>query len=177
MKHLLFASVFSSITILLIAQIIYNFFLYTNKALLILNTLAMIGVLILLNHRYLFLPFLGETVIPLNVIVENKVPENANLEYELVVGKENDGKKVIYWGAQKDTNIVYKDPMVAYNYENTGVTIVKNGKAILKYQLPSLYKVNEYKLPRHLHYRLCCKNDIMMGEVETIILPNLVETK
>jgi len=178
MKHLLFASVFSSITMLLIVQIIYNFFTFTNKPLLILNTLAMIGVLVLLNQRYLFLPFLGETVLPLSVIVESKVPENANLEYELLVGKENEGKKVIYWGAQKnDPKVIYKDPMTAYTYENAGVTTVKNGKAILKYELPSLYKINDYQLPRHLHYRICCKNDVMMGEVETIILPDVKESK
>ncbi len=176
-QYMLFTSVFSSVIMLLIAQIIFNFFMYTSKTIIILNTLMLIGLLYLLSYRYLFLPFLGETVIPLNVIVENKTPENANLEYELILGPDNDGKKVIYWGSQKSDGKTFEDPWTAYNYENSGVATVKNGKAILKYQLPSMYKVDGYALPRHLHYRLCCKRNVMMGEVETILLPNIVESK
>lgn len=176
-QYMLFTTIFSSVIMLLIVQIIFNYFVHTSKVIIFLNTLMLIGVLYLLSNRYLFLPFLGETVIPVNVIVDSKTPENASLEYELTLGTDNDGKKVIYWGSQKSDGITYENPWTAYTYENSGVTTVKNGKAILKYQLPSMYKVDGYALPRHLHYRLCCKRNVMMGEVETIILPNIVESK
>lgn len=176
-EYLLFTSIFSSVITLLFLQIIWNFFVQTNTIIIILNTLMFVGVLYLLNRRYLFLPFLGEAVLPMNVIVESKVPPNANLEYELILGNDYDGKKVIYWGSQKSDGTTYENPWTAYNYENSGVTTVKNGKAILKYELPSLYKVDGYTLPRHLHYRLCCKRNVMMGEVETIVLPNIEESK
>lgn len=125
------------------------------------------------NNKYLSLPFLSETVIPMSAIADEKYPPNADYKYELKLTNVKDGVKVIYWGAQKDDKTVHPDPYDAYDkYENVGIAIVKDNKATLKYVKPVEYKVGIFnqKLPRHLHYRLCCKNNIMLSEVYTINL-------
>jgi hypothetical protein len=117
------------------------------------------------------LPFLGETVIPITSIVDAKTPTGADAEYVLKLDNVNDGMKVIYWGAQKDDNKVHDDPYDAYDkYDNVGVVIVKDNTALLKYVKPAEYKVNGMKLPRHLHYRICCQDNVMLSEVQTINL-------
>lgn len=123
------------------------------------------------TNKYLLLPFLGETVIPISAIVDSKIPSGADSEYVLRLGDVTDGMKVIYWGAQKDDQKLYEDPYVAYDkYDNVGVAIIKDGTATLKYVKPAEYKVNGMKLPRHLHYRVCCRRNVMLGQVETIAL-------
>ena len=125
-------------------------------------------------NYYLSLPFLGESVLPMSAIADEKYPQNFDSTYELKLKNVNDGVKVIYWGAQKDDGKIHEDPYEAYDkYENVGITIVKDNKATLKYIKPVEYKVSGFmkqKLPRHLHYRLCCKNNVMLSEVHTIKL-------
>lgn len=126
------------------------------------------------SNKYLSLPFLSESVLPMSAIADEKYPPNTDSTYELKLTNVNDGVKVIYWGAQKDDKTVHPDPYDAYDkYENVGIVIVKDNKATLKYIKPVEYKVGtifNQKLPRHLHYRLCCKNNIMLSEVYTINL-------
>jgi hypothetical protein len=140
----------------------------------ILDILIIVCVIYLyVTNKYLSLPFLGETVVPVSAIADEKFPVNADSEYILKLKNVKDGVKVIYWGAQKDDNKVHDDPFEAYdNYENVGIAIVKNNKALLKYIKPVKYKVGfmKQKLPRHLHYRLCCRQNIMLSEVHTINL-------
>ena len=139
----------------------------------ILDIILIFSVLYLyLTNRYLSLPFLSEAVLPMTAIADEKIPVLADLEYTLNLDNVKDGVKVIYWGAQKDKDSkIYDNPYEAYDkYENVGIAIVKDNKATLKYSNPSEYKVNGRQLPRHLHYRLCCKNNVMLSEVVTIIL-------
>jgi len=130
-----------------------------------------------MSKKYLLLPFLGETVIPKNVIVESKVPDGADSEYKLKLGENiKDGVKVIYWASEKDEKKIIDNPWDAYGkYVNSGVAQVKDGEAILKYVDPTKYQVNGNTLPKHLHYRLCCSDNIMLGEVRTINLEKELE--
>ena len=136
--------------------------------------ILLISSLYLLQNKYVFLPFLGETVIPKSVIVESRTPDGADKEYSLKLGQNiKDGVKVIYWASEKDENKIISNPWDAYGkYMNTGVSQVKDGIAILKYVDPTKYEVNGTVLPKHLHYRLCCKDNVMLGEVKTIDLEN-----
>ena len=144
----------------------------TQNLLSILDILIIIGVIYLyLSNRYLFLPFLGESVIPMSAIADEKYPLNYDSELTIDFKNVEDGVKVIYWGAQKDDETIHENPYEAYDkYENTGIAIVKDNKAVIKYIKPVEYKVDCIKLPRHLHYRLCCRNNIMLSEVNTINL-------
>jgi len=132
--------------------------------------------LYLLSKKYLLLPFLGETVIPKSVIVESRIPDGADNEYKLKLGQNiKDGVKVIYWASEKDEKKIIDNPWDAYGqYVNSGVAQVKDGEAVLKYVDPTKYQVNGKTLPKHLHYRLCCIDNIMLGEVKTIDLEKQV---
>jgi len=146
----------------------------TQNLLSIIDVVIIISVLYLyFTNRYLSLPFLGESVLPMTAIADEKYPQNFDSEYELKLKNVDDGVKVIYWGAQKYDKTIHDDPYEAYDkYENVGIAIVKNGKAVLKYIKPVKYRVGMFKqkLPRHLHYRLCCRNNVMLDEVHTINL-------
>ena len=149
---------------------IYN--LFTSQYNRILYFILLLCTLYLLQNRHVFLPFLGETVLPKSVIVESRIPDGADKEYKLNLGLNiKDGVKVIYWASEKDEKKIISNPWDAYGkYMNTGVSEVKDGVAILKYVDPTKYEVNGTVLPKHLHYRICCKDNVMLGEVKTIDL-------
>lgn len=166
-----------ALNIVLIVSVIKAIISFTNTQNVlsnVINIAIIIAVVYLyVFNKYLTLPFLGESVIPMSAIADEKYPANTDSEYELKLKNVDDGVKVIYWGAQKDDKKVHDDPYEAYDkYENVGIAIVRDGKATLKYIKPVEYKVGMFKqkLPRHLHYRLCCRNNIMLGEVQTIKL-------
>jgi hypothetical protein len=163
------------LNIVLIISVIKAISSFRIQNLMVVVDVILIGCVLYLyfNNKYLSLPFLGESVIPMTAIADEKYPPNADSEYELKLKNVEDGVKVIYWGAQKDDKTVHSDPYDAYGkYENVGIAIFKDNKAILKYLKPVEYKVGitDQKLPRHLHYRLCCKNKVMLSEVHTINL-------
>lgn len=159
------------LNIVLIAAFLSATFLRNFDYPLVVNMLIIFCVLYLYFHKYLFLPFLGESVLPMSALADAKYPEGAVSETILDLPDVEDGVKLIYWGSQKEDGKVHEDPYAAYDkYENVGITIVKDKKATLKYIEPSEYKAFGMKLRRHLHYRLCCKNNIMLSRVYTIAI-------
>jgi len=122
----------------------------------------------LMFRRDTFLPFLGSTVIPITVLSNDVAPEGANKEVSVPIDAP-DGTRVIYWGA-KESESVQPNPWVAYDdYSNAGVTTVKNGEAIMQFFCPGKYHVPSGKLlQHHIHYRTCCKKNVMMGPVQTV---------
>ena len=69
-------------------------------------------------------------------------------------------------------NKIFENPWLAYdNYENVGVTKIKNGQAIIKLHLPNGYKVGMGKeIKPHFHYRICCNKNIMLSQVYTVYI-------
>jgi hypothetical protein len=130
------------------------------------------AVIYLLFKSDTFLPFLGIAFVPTNLIVDNRVPQGANIEYILDMKGIEDGTRVIYWAANKTDKIV-EDPFEAYkDYHNAGVSKVVNGKAIVKIFCPDRYKVNKFGvhaslLDKHFHYRIVFKDTGMMSPVMT----------
>ncbi len=122
----------------------------------------------LMFQRDTYLPFLGSAVLPSSVLVDDRVPEGANTELSIGLNVA-DGTKVIYWGAEPSTSII-NNPWDAYEkYTNVGVATVHKGSAVIKFKCPAEYKVmGAKKLKRHIHYRLCCTKQSMMGPVETV---------
>ena len=136
------------------------------------NLIIIFCVLYLYFQKYIFLPFLGESVLPMSALADEKSPKDASSETIINLPDVEDGVKVIYWGAQKEEKgKVHEDVYDAYDkFENVGIAVVKDKKATLKYNEPAEYKAYGMKLHRHLHYRLCCKNNIMLSRVYTITI-------
>ena len=137
--------------------------------------IIMLGAIYLLLQPHTLLPFLGNSAFPATVIVDEKYPKEYSYQYVLDLPKHNDDKKVIYWAAKEDkedNNKIFENPWLAYdNYENVGVTKIKNGQAIIKLHLPNGYKVSMGKeLNPHCHYRICCNKNIMLSQVYTVYI-------
>ena len=134
---------------------------------------AVIGVagLALLFNRDIYLPFLGETLVP-GAALEQRVPQNANDQVTITT---KPGAKVLYWATEPNPaagkELATWD--VAYGgYENSGVAVADDtGKAILRFRgPPQPYKVPmRARLEPHVHFRVTDANGFM-GRVQSLVL-------
>lgn len=127
-----------------------------------------LSALYIMCDRDTYLPFLGRTVFPCDILVES-MPKDATITLTLRV-KPN--SKVIYWTSNPSKTGELTNYKGAYGeYENSGVS-KSNSEGIVKLNImePQPYYV-PYKgvLPRHVHYRVCC-SDGMIGSVRTVYL-------
>jgi len=107
-----------------------------------------------LFNRDFYLPFLGETVIPIKNM--NNIEDNL-LNFKIQNLPPN--KRLIYW-ASRSSDQVIRNPIDAYKgYTNSGITKTdSNGNASLEISCPSDYYVKSFgmdkKIRRHIHYRI-----------------------
>ena len=102
--------------------------------------------------RDTYLPFLGRSVFPCSLL-KNQTPEGADTEVFVQV---KPGAKVMYWGAEPDTEFLkrIKTWKEAYmRYENAGVTTADDtGRVVLRLRKPQSYSVpSKGQLPAHVH--------------------------
>ena len=130
----------------------------------ILYILIGISLFYVVFDRHTYLPFLGESVFPCNVL-EQSVPDNASLSVRV---KTVPDTLIVYWAAEPGVSD-NRTPEQAYGrYGNSGVAQSNSdGIAILKVRPPVGYDVPTRKLASHIHYRECVNNN-MLGEVKTI---------
>ena len=119
-------------------------------------------------HRDSYLPFLGKSLIPCEVMKPH-TPENADISTDVVVGP---GTKVLYWAAEPANKDLHElnDWKKAYlAYRNAGVAIAdSSGIATLKVRKPQPYTVpHKGALSPHIHYRKCMGNGLI-GRVTTV---------
>lgn len=129
---------------------------------------VLLAILYLGLRRDTYLPFLGQTVLPPTLLKADAVPENANSQATIELPWAKDGTKVLYWAASPAKEVV-STPKLAYaEYSNSGIAIVKDGKATLKFVCPAKYNVGAFDktLNKHVHYRIV-KEDGMLGRVKT----------
>jgi uncharacterized membrane protein YuzA (DUF378 family) len=125
----------------------------------------------LLFQRDMYLPFLGETVLPAAALAP-KTPQNAN---DQVTIRTRPGAKVVFWAAEPNPTQGKDVPTFkeAYDaYENSGVVVADtSGHAILRFRgPPQAYSVPlKGQLEPHVHFRICDDNG-MMGRVQTIFV-------
>lgn len=120
--------------------------------------------LYLVLYGNLFLPFLGETVLPSSVLDKKmKYSEHAK---KLIVDAPANATHVVFWASlpmmKKDDETL--DHEKAYgNFSNSGVTPVVNGKATLYFECPVNYNVGAFdsELSKHVHYRFVYSNGVM----------------
>ena len=161
-----------SILVILLFTLFSSLYMLVKKELQVgfrfLALVVFIIALWLLFRRDTFLPFLGSAALPMSLLVNDVAPDGANKEITINVDAL-DGTRLMYWGA-KENDAVQPNPWVAYDdYSNAGVTTVRNGKATIRFYCPGSYYVPSGKrLDRHLHYRLCCSKNVMLGPVQTI---------
>lgn len=137
-----------------------------------------ISALYLAFKRDVYLPFLGETVLPCAAFA-SRTPDNANQEVTI---NTLPNTKVIYWASEPkgDASGNIESWDVAYNdFANSGVSISDDkGKAVLRFRgNPQAYTV-AYKgvIKPHVHFRICEKYG-MVGPVQTYYLENGVIEK
>jgi uncharacterized membrane protein YuzA (DUF378 family) len=133
-----------------------------------------ISAVMLFFNRDVYLPFLGETLVPCAAFA-TRTPDNANQEVSISV---EPNAKVIYWAAEPydasgNTGIASWDK--AYmDYSNSGVALADtSGKCILRIRGSPQRYTAPFKgtLKPHVHFRVCEKNGFM-GPVKTYYLEN-----
>jgi uncharacterized membrane protein YuzA (DUF378 family) len=119
--------------------------------------------LVLLFTRDIYLPFLGETLVP-GAALQQKTPANANQDVML---QTKPGAKVLYWTTEP--NPVAGGQLATWKeayggYENSGVAVADaNGKAVLRFRgPPQPYRVPfKGRLDSHVHFRICDEHGFM----------------
>ena len=125
----------------------------------------------LLFQRDMYLPFLGETLVPAGALAA-KTPQNANDQTTI---RTRPGAKVIYWAAEPNPSSGKELPSFeeAYNgYENSGVVVAdSSGHAILRFRgPPQPYSVPMHgRLEPHIHFRVSEDNGLF-GRVQTLFI-------
>lgn len=133
-------------------------FIKNSDILLFLHLIMAIVVIYYLFNRDFYLPFLGETVIPIKDI-NNIARSDDILNFKIQNLPPN--KRMIYW-ASKSSNEVIENPIEAYKgYTNSGITKTdSNGNASIEISCPSDYYVKSFgmgtgkKIRQHIHYRI-----------------------
>ena len=135
-------------------------------------TIGLAG-LSLLFRRDMYLPFLGETVLPGGAL-SPKTPQNAN---DQVTIRTLPNAKVVYWAAEPNPTQGSDVPnwTKAYDeFENSGVAVADaSGNALLRFRgPPQSYSVPLHgKLEPHVHFRICDEGG-MMGDVQHMSIKN-----
>ena len=143
-------------------------FLVGSKAAIIVYVLVGLAAVFLITDRALYLPFLGETVVPCSVL-SDRSPDHADTEVSL--HGQRPGSKILFWAAEPATQglATIKDWKQAYlDFSNAGVTTVDgSGHATLRIRKPQPYTVPVMgALQSHVHWRACGDNG-MLGPVQT----------
>jgi uncharacterized membrane protein YuzA (DUF378 family) len=143
-------------------------FLVGSKTAIIVYVLVGLAAVFLITNRALYLPFLGESVVPCSVL-SDRSPDHADTEISL--HGQRPGSKILFWAAEPATQglATIKDWKQAYlDFSNAGVTMVDgSGHATLRIRKPQSYTVPVMgALKSHVHWRACGDNG-MLGPVQT----------
>ena len=165
----------ATMTLILLYSIISSLYILFNDDYSIILRIFVIFVIaaavILMMKKDTFLPFLGLAHLPNTLIADEKIPQGANISYSIDMSDYEEGTVVIYWASNKTDKII-EDPYEAYkNYNNVGVSKVKNGKAEVRIFCPDKYKVKKIfnqLLERHFHYRIVFKETGFLSPVMTV---------
>jgi uncharacterized membrane protein YuzA (DUF378 family) len=126
-----------------------------------------LAALYLAVQRDVYLPFLGETVLPCSLLEERGVQ---GADTEVPLGGLPAGAKILFWASESAAGpTLTPDWRKAYGaFENAGVTHADaQGFATLRVRRPQAYSVPSGKrLDSHVHWRVCGVNGFI-GPVQT----------
>jgi hypothetical protein len=139
---------------------LFSYLLQNKKLIQFLQMIiGIVGLYYLFNRDY-YLPFLGETVMPIKK-GEDVLDKKVLVKVELTSLPPN--RKIIYWASNENVN-TFTNPYEAYkNYQNSGISESDNkGDVTLMITCPGSYKVGRSKvLNPHLHYRYELENGLL----------------
>jgi hypothetical protein len=129
--------------------------------------IVVVAALGLALRRDVYLPFLGETVMPCSIL-EERVPDHADTEVSL--HGITPGAKVLYWATEPATKglAAIADWRRAYlDFANAGVAVADaGGHVMLRLRKPQPYTVpTGRRLEAHVHWRVCGA-DGLLGPVQ-----------
>jgi hypothetical protein len=141
----------------------------------ILSFIVIISSIYLATNRDTYLPFLGKTILPQPLTKSEKIPEGANVDYILNLNGYSNGSKVFYWGAKLNNKKgITPNPLDIYgDFTNSGISTVKNEKAIIKFYCPDKYSVksshkNNSNHYHDIHYRIECPDTGILSSIRTV---------
>jgi hypothetical protein len=160
-----------TLTLVLFFSVYEAFYVLMNKHTSIL--FKIFCVIILLSVFYLsanyttFLPFLGETAVPVSAFKDLTPKKKEDIVFKVDIN-EPDNTRVIYW-ASKSSPTVMPNPKDAYEKSpNVGVAEVHNNVATFYTTCPSSYAVPMGTVIKpHIHYRVV-KSGGLLGAVKTV---------
>jgi uncharacterized membrane protein YuzA (DUF378 family) len=148
-------------------NILNNFNNLVNK--IILGVIGVSAVYVAMQRKT-FLPFLDECVMPIfnylgDTTTAKLTEEGSRLDYNKLIIKIPDGEtgtKIVYWAASPNDKL-QDNPENAYaDFNNSGISDIVNGIAILAVKCPAEYKVPVAgRLPKHIHFRVVDKDGML----------------
>lgn len=162
----LYLDLFAKLFLLLSGVMLYLYpsSLVSNNVL-----VAAIGIssLYLGTQRDFYLPFLGQTVMPMPS--ESRISNPISVVLTGLPART----KVVYWASLPNQSVV-SDHILAYgDYTNSGVTLSDDkGEAIVQVSCPAPYNVKQFgilnkTIPQHVHYRYELATKGMLSSVRT----------
>ena len=143
----------------------------------ILAIAAGVSALTLIFQKDFWLPFLGHTVLPLELIPVQDIKQDADTTVQVSAPPKS---KVIFWASKKWGGAMDLSssvtPWQAYgDFTNSGVVLADdNGVATLKVSKPRAYTVDKAlgpkMIPAHVHYRVADPGGAWIGPVQTVFV-------
>lgn len=137
---------------------------------------AGVAAILLIFQKDFWLPFLGDTILPAELIPVKDIKQEGGLTVQVDAPRHS---KVIYWAAQSIGNLDTSTaigPKQAYgDFSNSGVVLADdNNKATLHVHTPRGYTVEKptgkLTLPRHIHYRIADPTGARIGPVQSLFV-------
>ena len=126
--------------------------------------------LLVQHFQELFMPFLGRTITPHNIYLDDKHPKDASYKVELDELPKN-ASKIIYWAAKPSNEVMLSWEEAYGKLENSGVKSVENGKATFWIHEPGQFQIPlKGVLPKCIHYRIVYDDDIISSSINTMRL-------
>jgi len=121
----------------------------------------------------LFMPFLGRTITPLDIYLDDKHPDKASYKVEIDSLPKN-AARIIYWAAQPSNEVMLSWEEAYGNLENSGVKKVEDGKATFWIHEPGQFQIPlKGVLPKCIHYRIIYDDDIVSSSINTMRLKKM----
>lgn len=171
----LYIHIISLFTIIIFALLSCIYILFNddyNTILRIICIYVITCIIFLISKKETFFPFMGMTFIPYNLLVNSPTyPEGSNVNYTINMEEYKDNTMIIYWASENKGNI-FESPYDAYNkISNSGVSVVKDGKAKIHMFCPEKYKLNKSSsktLEKHFHYRAIFKDSGFLSPIMSV---------
>ena len=139
---------------------------HTSIVFKVVSAIVVCAVVFLAVQRDTYLPFLGQTALPKNLLRPLTDKKAGDIVVKIDVDAPDDSL-VVYW-ASKPSTAIFESPRVAYaDSENIGVSVVKAKSTTFYVACPASYKVPMKTIRPHIHYRIIMSHGLISA-VKTV---------